>query len=747
MQKIRKTYYRYYFFLLILGSAFLLPYQAISATNPYNDQDVDLKNKKLLDIDPDKVKALQLEADQVQFIQDKDQAIASGHVVVKADKTTLYTDKVELQKAIGEAVASGHVYVESPDMQVVADSAKYNLNTGTGEFENAIVYNAPFQIKGQTIRKLSETHIQMNEGFMTTCDHDEPHWRMNMKSLDVYQGDKAIANGVTLFLGKMPLMKVARFEQNLKDKPIFIVTPGYEKEFGAFLLSQLRLKINDHVKVIVYGDVRERTGFGEGVDVKYTTPNFGSGLLRTYYTYEQKIAAKHPWETRDSNGVKKGPTERHELYRIQWRHKWQIDRDTNVIWQYYKIHDWDLANYGFLKRYFKREYRKGADVTNYFLLTRNLPIGSLTFRVDAGTHVNPALVQVERIPEVQYSVSGHRLGESNFYIKSTDTYSNLTVRNPDRNHQKTQRFDTDNEISHPKKVGFIEFRPWVGGSHTYYSRTVNPGLHNVVRGQFKTGTDMTTHFYKVWNYRSKKWGVEINGLRHVITPSISYGFAPRPTIRPVNFYQFDAIDALDRSHHILFSLENKIQTKRNNRSVDLIRAIIESDYSLLKTEPGRYFGPVISILEFNPLDWFTWKMEQSYDLKRDHWNYANIDAFIHHNDKWQVGLGKRYAHKMNDELSAMWMYKINPKWKFKIDNRFILSRAQIQQENYILTRDLHEWEMDLSYAQERGVGASFLVTFRLKAFPNMLASTFSDSYNQRKAGSQNSAGLSENRNF
>jgi hypothetical protein len=246
----------------------------------------------------------------------------------------------------------------------------------------------------------------------------------------------------------------------------------------------------------------------------------------------------------------------------------------------------------------------------------------------------------------------------------------------------------------------------------------------VVRGQFKTGMDMTTHFYRVWNYKSKKWGVEINGLRHVVTPSVTYAYARRPTITPNHFYPFDGIDGLDRSQHVLFSLENKLQTKRNNVSVDLIRTIVESDYNLLKSEPGRTFGPVRSTIEINPLDWWTWSMDQSYDPKKKHWNYANIDTYIRNGSKWQLGLGKRFAHHMNDELSAMFMYRVNPKWKFKIDNRFILSRGSIQQENYILTRDLHEWEMDISYSQERGVGATFLVTFRLKAFPSMLASTF-----------------------
>jgi LPS-assembly protein len=742
MQKIRKTFYRFYFYLLAVGSIFLLPYQAVSSSNPYNDQGIDLKNKKLVDFKAEKVKTVQLEADKVQFIQENNEAIASGNVVVKADKTTLYADQLQLEKAIGDAVASGHVYIDAPDMQVDADQVHYNFNQGTGKFENARIFNGPFQIKGETVSKVSENHMVMENGFLTTCDFDEPHFRMATHRMDVYQGDKAVARGVKLYLGKVPLMYFPRFEQNLKDRPIFTMTPGYKKDFGAFLLTQLRLKLSDHVKLTLYGDLYERTGIGEGADLKYDTPHFGSGILRTYYIYENQIASKHLWDMNTSDGTKKGPTIRHELYRVEWRHKWNIDRNTSAVWQYYKVHDWDLANYGFIKKYFEREFRRGPDVTTYFLLTKNLPVGTLTYRIEA-SRVNPALRTVERLPEVQYQLSGQKLGETNFYLKSTDTYSNLVNRPGDVGPtMKTQRLDLNNEISYPKKIAFIETRPWVGGEHTYYSRTIDPNQSSVIRGQFKTGIDLTTHFYRIWNYRAKILGSEINGLRHVVTPSVTYGYAHRPTLSASRFNQFDTIDALAQSHHVLLSLENKIQTKRNNRSVDLIRTIVETDYNLIKSEPGRSFGPVISTIEFNPNNWLTFKADESYDNKNKRWNYANFDAYINGGDKWSFGIGKRFAHHMDDELTTQWIYKINPKWKFKLDDRFILDKGIIQQEDYILTRDLHEWEMDIDYHQERGNGTAFLITFRLKAFPNMIASSFSDSYHQPKAGSQSTTAAS-----
>ena len=91
--------------------------------------------------------------------------------------------------------------------------------------------------------------------------------------------------------------------------------------------------------------------------------------MSAYYTDENQIASHHLWDLyRD--GVKVGPTTHHERYRIIWRYRWQIDQNTDAVLQYYKIHDYDILNNGFLKKYFPREYQQDAQNTNldtYFL--------------------------------------------------------------------------------------------------------------------------------------------------------------------------------------------------------------------------------------------------------------------------------------------------------------------------------------------------------------------------------------------
>ena len=216
------------------------------------------------------------------------------------------------------------------------------------------------------------------------------------------------------------------------------------------------------------------------------------------------------------NGVKVGPTTHHERYRIIWRHKWQIDENTNAIWQYYKIHDYDILNQGFLKTYFPREYQQNAQDTNldtYFLLTRNMPHGTLTFNIDT-SRVNRPLRGIERLPEVQYTLNNQQIGKTGFYAKSTQTpIPDLTDQNyPKTFNNKTQRFDSNNDISHPLRSGLFQFNSAFGRRRNLlqpYGRYQSSIISS--EACFRGSLDMSTKFYRVWDYHTNFMGLNING--------------------------------------------------------------------------------------------------------------------------------------------------------------------------------------------------------------------------------------------
>ena len=634
----------------------------------------------------------------------------------------------------------------------------------------------PYQIAGAKIDKVSEGYYTVDEGYMTTSDWDEPDYRVSARRMDIYENDKAIIHGMKVYLGKVPVMYLPYFVQDLKNRPIITFVPGEKKNFGLFLLTTARFQATPEVKVTLHADVRERAGFGEGFDVNYNTPSFGRGLVSAYYADENQIAGHHLWDENNSQGVKRGPTTHHELYRIIWRHRWQVDKDTDVVLQYYKIHDYDLVNNYFLKTYFPRDYQQNANNSNldtYFLLTHVMPHGTLTFNVDTSRENRP-IRGVERIPEMTYTLNNQQIGKTGFYAKSTDTLSDLSYQDyPKTFNQKTLRFDSNNDINHPFKVGFIQFNPHVGGEETYYSRTADIAESNIIRGMFRSILDMSTKFYKVWDYHSDFAGINIDGLRHVVTPSVTYLYQARPTFPSSRLDQFDpAIDDLYRIHQFELGLENQIQTRRNGQIVDLLRVLVSTNFGLKGTTVGppaqiiglgatgrRGFNPYDSQLDFNPTGWLTIHNDNEYDFHEGHWDSENFDGEIHC-EGWAFALGNRYTRTESDQITTEFDYTINPKWKFKVYNTFPVTQAtttnssladiyaiptaanmignstSARENEFVLTRDLHEWEMDLSIDKQEKQGTTFFIMFRLKASPDMKFNLLQSSFQPSKPGAQ-----------
>ncbi len=669
---------------------------------------------------------VELNGDVLNYSVDGNTITAEGNVVVYRGDTTMSCDSVEFSQDTNTARADGNVKLIMPQGRIEGKNLVFNFDTMLGDFQDAKIYSYPYYGFAETIGKVKENEIRMLNGYITTSDYDKPEYRLTSKKIEISPGDKMVARNVIWYFGKFPVLYIPKFVQSMKDKkPRFIFTPGYDKEWGMFVLTQWRYYLSDDFKGTIHLDAREKKDIASGIDLVYDTQDYGKGVVYTYYMNERNITSSRFYQKRPS------PTIERERFKVNWRHNWKIDDKTNAIMQYYKISDATL-----LKDYFEREYEKDSNPQTYFLLTRKLPSANLSFRTDI--RVNRFTSQVERLPEINYSYSSQRIGDTNFYFTDTSTFSNLTHKtaSPSEIRQKTERFYSKNRLSYQKKIGIFEVHPYVGGSHTYYSRTKVEDKNGIVRAAFNTGASLSTKFYRIFDAHYQKYGIEINKLRHVITPSINYGYAHEPTALTKELDQYDSIDSLTRSHSLNFLLENKLQTKRKGNTVDLVRFSTETDFRLKEdTKPGG-FGLITNDIQVKPNDLITFRADSIYNTRTDRMSTANCDLYVNSNDgKWQWNFGKRWNREADDQITSEFFWRINPIWAFRFYERFDLDAGSQKEQSFTVSRDLHSWVLDLSFTEKRGEGSEILLIFTLKAFPD-IGFDFGSSFNKRKTGSQ-----------
>ncbi|HOX54699.1 MAG TPA: LPS export ABC transporter periplasmic protein LptC [Candidatus Omnitrophota bacterium] len=672
-----------------------------------------------------------VDGDKVEFLSDTKEIEAEGKVIITYQGSTLTCDKIKVNTQTKDALAEGHVKVVSQKGEITGDKIVYNFDKSEGKIINGEIKAKPFYGKGESIERINASEFRVNKGYVTTCDLAHPHYRFQAKRIEVFPENKVIARNVTLRVGNLPLFYIPKFVQSLdENRPRVTLVPGSSKDWGTFLLQAWRYDFNQYLNGRLHLDYRERKDFAWGFDNTFDTSLLGKGILRTYYTNERNIETKHVWDE------PRNTTER-ERFRIQLQQSKKIDDETNMVMQFNRMSD-----ESFVKDYFYSEYEKDYQPDSYLLLTKARPYYSLNMLVRK--RFNRYFTETERLPELKLDVPSYRLGSSYFYFLNNSSSAFLANKEaaPSDLNQKTFRFDTYNELSHQDKVGFVGVSPFVGVRETYFSNNIDKS-GDELRNVLYSGINLSTKFYKLFDKSNDTLFFRYNGLRHIITPSITYSYIRKPNVTSAELIQYDTIDSIGKASDLKLSLENKLQTKRDLKTVDFLRYIVDSTYIFKHgQDEGGSFSNINSDLEFLPHNWIRLDADSVYDRRNKYFSSGNFDIYLHdakhkenEEEKWSFGLGRRFERKISNQTTTELKYRLNDKWGFRIYERWYPRFDNLLEQDYTIVRDLHCWEMEINYNITRGNGSAIWLIMRLKAFPEM-AFDMNKSYHQRKAGSQ-----------
>ena len=674
-------------------------------------------------------------ADRIEYSQDKTTVTAQGNVDLTREGSILTCDNVTVNTQTNDVHAEGNVVFKDKQGVIKARTFDYNFKTKTGQGFDGKVYYPPYYGAGKIFRKVSENEIEIKNGYMTTCDREHPHYRMQSRLSRILPQDKVTTKAMTFRVGDTPIMFMPKYTQNLKDDRMHVqVTPGKSRDWGLFILTAWRYDLLNNSGGRINFDLREKRGIAWGVDNYYDTNIVGKGYFKTYYMQEKKYWFNHFYDQFFKE--KKGRmTIEKERYRIQWRHKWEVDKDTYAMMEYHKVRDPD-----FIKDYFLREsekYKKESVNSSYILLTHNFPeIASMSIVVQKRT--NRIFTETERLPEITLEKPSSQIFESPVYFNNTTSYANFnqkysTIPSPTDRRDNNQRVDNYTRFSLPLKLFFIDVNPYAGNRETYYRRIIDRGDEGVFREVWDSGVDLTTRFYRIFDVNADIWGIKINKLRHVIGPNVTYGYTHPPTVSSSKLFPDGGIS---ESNSMTLSLENKLQTKRDNKTVDFLRFIGSSDYSFnIEGRRHKWNDNIVFDLEMLPYDWLRFESDATFYRKKRYFSAANFDLKASGED-FAWGGGYRYERKSSSQFTGEILCNLFKGWSVKVYERFeFKGNTLVKEQTYSVSRDLHCWILDVNYNVIRGKGETIWFAIRLKAFPD-LSLDYNQSYHEPKPGSQ-----------
>ncbi|MBM3245450.1 MAG: hypothetical protein FJZ15_06645, partial [Candidatus Omnitrophica bacterium] len=689
---------------------------------------------------------ISINADTVEYSTDSKNVTAAGNVEILYKGTKLSCQKITVNTDTKEGFAEGGVRLDDEQGIIIAEKMTYNFQTKAGVMIDAQFRANPYFGKAERMHKLNDIQFVAMRTKMSTCDFDHPHYFIKSRKVDFYMGEKIIAKDNLIGGGQyshIPILYLPEFNKSLKKPFMHVqVSPGKDKYWGYYLLSAWRYNLTDSISGNLLLDYRELFGISEGFTTNYTNPKFGKGDFKFYYTQERD-------KSKDLSSAVDVPKV-FERYLVRWRHKWDIDENTNWISEYYRIVDSKRQLHGstfnFLKDYFYREYEKDSTPPSYVQIHRLFNnLGNSSLDLVVSPRANRWYSQLEKIPEMNFNMPNTPIGNSRLYFQDVTQFANYNYKNavpsPSTDDLSMWRFDTYNQFSYPMRALIFNISPFVGNRTTYYDCD-NNGSAILPRIIFYSGAELSTKLYKVLNVKTGAFGLDIDGLRHIITPTIRYNFNNQPSILSSKLKQIDSVDAINTNNSITFELQNKLQTKRDNLTVDLLDFRIDSSYNF-KSSANKAGGTLSDFklyLDFWPYTFFSLHSDATFDRREHKFTLINADLNFNFTPDRRIGLGERYERRGSKETTFSIDWRINPKWKFGIYERYQFGNAPdlskgLREQQYSLVRDMHCWTTELTYNIDKFKGHSLWVVFRLKAFPE-LQFEFDQQYHEPRPGAQ-----------
>lgn len=674
-----------------------------------------------------KAQPVTVDGDKVEYFREQKKVVAEGNVKATYKDMKLYCDKATVLTDKKVVYAEGNVKLIHQRGIFRGKKVKYNFKTKKAQVKNISMENVgPWYGKGKKGKKYSKHSYLVKDGYITTCNYENPHYKIESNEIKIYLGKKVVAKNIVMKVGNVPIMYLPRYTRSLKDeRSIVRIVPGHSSDWGYYLLTSWRYNFSPIGNGRIHLDYRELKGLAQGFDLNYN--QLGNGKLRFYYTHEHD---KVPPDNTPSDTWK-------ERYRVQLRHKANFDNNSLRL-EYHKMADED-----FIEDYFYEEYKQDQQPTSYLSLIHTEP--HYTLSLLAKKRVNHFFKVTERLPELKFDLRKQKIKNTPFYFKNKTSFSNLAKKfaNSSQEDFDTIRFDTFNKISYPFRAAQLKLKPWTALRETFYSK-VSDKEDEEIRGVFYGGIDISSKLFKIYDVKTDVFN--INRLRHIITPTLEYKYIPEPTIPSSQLYNFDSIDNITRTNIVTLGLENRFQTKRkkgnsySTKDLGYLRTTIDYNY---KPENGSNWEDLKADLELNPYNWLRFESDAKYNPRTKDIEEFNFDS-VYKKEDYEIGLGHRYQQNVSSQVTAQFKYYINndKKWtkRWIVDTylRYEDETSNWEEFQLKLTKDLHCWLADLVYnykeksSTESEDNHTFYIVFRLKAYPKIPFKLFETSYEEPK---------------
>jgi len=475
--------------------------------------------------------------------------LKADYVRVKMDSSTIFargtTDSLGLKK--------GEPEFSEGDKTYKSRALNYNLKTQKGYIRQAVTQEGEGYIISDKTKKTQKEEFCMTNGKFTTCDnHDHPDFYLSMSRGKVKPGEYVVTGPAHLVVADVPLPLIIPFGffPFTSDYSSGILMPSYVDELTrGFGLTNggYYFAINDYMDMEMRGEIY----------TKGTWALRGNTTYRKKYKYSGSFGAEY---RADITG-EKGMSDYNEAksFRVTWSHTQDQKANPNFNFSSsvnFSTSGFSRSNINYYSRPDLNSQNTKYSSINFSKRFPDLPSLSLSGGMSITQRTSDSTISMS-LPNINISYSRfypfkrkNVVGKERWYEKISMSYSGALANSITTKEnlilKSSLSRDWKNGMRHNIPVSatfnilkYINISPSFNYNERWYLQSVNKSwdtdkqrekIDTISRFNrvydFNMGVSASTKLYGFFIPIRSIFGDKIDRIRHVITPSVGFGYTP-----------------------------------------------------------------------------------------------------------------------------------------------------------------------------------------------------------------------------
>jgi len=272
---------------------------------------------------------------------------------------------------------------------------------------------------------------------------------------------------------------------------------------------------------------------------------------------------------------------------------------------------------------------------------------------------------------------------------------------------RSDRLDAYYALSRPfAPREWFAVTPVVGGRITHYTNTEGDGVRagDYTRVLGEAGADVALRASGTFEYKNPRW--KIDGLRHLLTPRLSYRYIPKADkgraripqidreafstyLQPLGLGEVRNIDDLQATNTLRLSIDNVVQTRDPVLGTrDLLVFNVANDFRFRRRPGERDVSEIHTELALMPARWLQVDVYESFAPRTLSLREFNSGVTVRDGDVWSVRFGNNFLRQQIQDYSIDGRMRLTERFEAVTRLHYDARKRRFNEQAYGITQNI-----------------------------------------------------------